>query len=1058
MFQADEMILHFIIDIKTNFLIKLTGLFIFGLVSTAGFCQKNPNSVRGANEDSEIKPLGNQYALVVGVSKYHNIQTLLYADDDAVSFKDFLVDTKLVPEANIHTLIDSTATRSRFYAEIKKIMDRLKENDRVIIYFAGHGDVDNDIDAGFLLGYNCEATPYAASDAIDISMLERYVDAITKKNVKVILITDACRSGKLTGGAHGAELTLTALSSRFKNTIKILSCGPGELSEEKNFRGGGHGVFTYYLLQALYGLADEDNNNQVTKKEVDKFLKDRVPNATNNRQNPIIEGNANEVILGVTPELKLAMQAKSKDGSDTKSVAKRSFSQKNYSELSADDSVLVKKFYTQLRDTKLNSPDGDNAYETFLTARKNIKNDDLINSMKYDLAAGLEDDVQPLINRFTRGEFQDYPFALFKVANNELKIINAELITPDDYRYNEIKTLQIFFDNAGVHGDNALKQLLKADSILPNTAYINCEIGRHYADKAFPDTANAFKYFRKALETAPTWPFPYLTQGLLYMELNMNQQAISVLEKALSLKNDFKLALINLGVIYSRNKDDEKELSYYNKALKIEKPENVILFGNMGLYYKNHGATDSAMYYYKKGYATDSTDIFNLSQLIKCFIKLDQKDSAVFYLEKFKKLVPDSYDDYRDFGDTYLDLKEYENAITNYKKSLEIKPAPNAYNNLGLAYYKSEKYEEAKKYYRLAIGLQPDYTLAIKNLANVYNSQKRYDTAIYFLKNAFALDPNDIASLTLLVTDLTLTQQKDTAVFYLKKLENTPIGNIAYSNLIGNCYFALKDYQKSIIYFSKTIAIDPSSETYNNLGYSYQMLRNYDEAKKYFFKAIDLTPNYIMSLANLSDIYYSIAHYDSAIIYMKKLLPLIDNKTPLYNIIGASFLNSRQYDSAAIYFKYVLLKDSSNRDTYINAGHSYFLNEKYSQAIPYYENALKMDSAFTNATSRLGYCYLTVKKYDEAIKLYLKAVADDSVINNRSLYFYNIACAKSIQLKKEEALHFLDNALKAGYSDIKHLEEDTDLDNIRSMPAFKKIIETHFKKEEIEKYPKLFLK
>src|SRR5437868_14382162 len=111
-------------------------------------------------------------------------------------------------------------------------------------------------------------------------MLKRYINAITKKNVKVILISDACRSGKLTGGAHGAELTLTTLSSRFKNTVKILSCGPGELSEERKFRDGGHGVFTYYLLQALYGLCDDDNNNIVTKKEIDKYLRDKVAKAT----------------------------------------------------------------------------------------------------------------------------------------------------------------------------------------------------------------------------------------------------------------------------------------------------------------------------------------------------------------------------------------------------------------------------------------------------------------------------------------------------------------------------------------------------------------------------------------------------------------------------------------------------------------------------------------------------------------------------------------------------------------------------------------------------------
>lgn len=1049
------MITHFI-NIKNGFLFKPLCLIIFFAVNTITFGQSNPNSVRGVTDDETAKAIGNQYALVVGVSKYHNIQTLLYADDDAVSFKDFLIDTKLVPEANIHTLIDSTATRSRFYAEIKKIMDKLKENDRVIIYFAGHGDVDNDIDAGFLLGYNCEATPYAASDAIDISMLERYVDAITKKNVKVILISDACRSGKLTGGVHGAELTLTALSSRFKNTIKILSCGPGELSEETNFRGGGHGVFTYYLLEALYGLADEDNNNQVTKKELDKFLKDKVAHATGDRQNPIIEGNANEVILDVTPELKQAILAKTKVEGDTKSVAKRSFSQKNYTSLSSDDSMLVKKFYTQLRDGKLNTPEGDNAYEIFLAAKKNIKNDDLVNAMKYDLAAGLEDDVQPLINRFTRGEFQDYPYTLFRVANKKLKIINSELITPDDYRYNEIKTLQIFFTNAGHHGDSTLKQLLIADSILPNTAYINCEIARSYADKVIPDTASAFKYFKRTLQIAPTWPFPYLIEGLLYMDLNMNHEAIAAFEKALSLKSDFKLALINLGVVYSRFKDDEKEISYYNKALQIEKPENVIMFANLGMHYRTRGAYDSAMYYYKKGYATDPDDIFNLSGMIKCFNRINQKDSAVFYLEKLKNTNAVSYDDYKDIGDAYLDMKEFEHAIASYKKALEIKPTAYGYNNIGFAYNMMQKTDEAKKYYRLSFNLQPDFSLASKNLGILYNTNKQYDSAIYFFKKIIAGNPTDIASTNLLISAFLNAKQKDSALYYLKKLENTRIDNAEYLREIGDFYFVLQNYQKAINYYTTALTINPSPDLYNNLAYAYEIEKKFDEAKKYFLKAIYMNPNHLASLANMADLYYGFATYDSAIIYLKRLLPLVKSTEKVYNLIGTSFLNSRHYDSAAVYFNYVLSKDSLNKNTYINAGHSYFLNEKYLQAIPFYEKALKLDSVYTNAIPRLAYCYLIQKKYDKSILLYQRAIATDSVIDNSANYYYNIACAMSLQSKKEEALNYLENSLKAGYADIKHLEEDEDLNNIRALAAFKKIIETYFKKEEIEKYPKLF--
>ncbi|HEX4876840.1 MAG TPA: hypothetical protein VFV31_09235, partial [Chitinophagaceae bacterium] len=38
---------------------------------------------------------GPTYALIVGISNYKNISQLNYADDDAESFRDFLLDTKI---------------------------------------------------------------------------------------------------------------------------------------------------------------------------------------------------------------------------------------------------------------------------------------------------------------------------------------------------------------------------------------------------------------------------------------------------------------------------------------------------------------------------------------------------------------------------------------------------------------------------------------------------------------------------------------------------------------------------------------------------------------------------------------------------------------------------------------------------------------------------------------------------------------------------------------------------------------------------------------------------
>lgn len=55
--------------------------------------------------------------------------------------------------------------------------------------------------------------------------------------------------------------------------------------------------------------------------------------------------------------------------------------------------------------------------------------------------------------------------------------------------------------------------------------------------------------------------------------------------------------------------------------------------------------------------------------------------------------------------------------------------------------------------------------------------------------------------------------------------------------------------------------------------------------------------------------------------------------------------------------------------------------------------------------------------------------------------FYNLACGYSLLGQKEKAVDFLREAVEAGYTDLQHMESDTDLDSIRSTQGYKQIAE-----------------
>jgi len=77
-------------------------------------------------------------------------------------------------------------------------------------------------------------------------------------------------------------------------------------------------------------------------------------------------------------------------------------------------------------------------------------------------------------------------------------------------------------------------------------------------------------------------------------------------------------------------------------------------------------------------------------------------------------------------------------------------------------------------------------------------------------------------------------------------------------------------------------------------------------------------------------------------------------------------------------------------------------------------------------------------KYKEAIEAYEKIL---KVRPNDATALYNTACAYSLMGDKENAVKSLEKAVDAGFTDLAHIKDDTDLDNIRKEDGYKKIIE-----------------
>jgi hypothetical protein len=233
--------------------------------------------------------IGERWAVVVGVSDYKatNIPHLRYAAADAQSFYDFLTSPSAGPFKEDHILFlkDGAATNQAIREAMFVFLQKANWNDLVVIYFAGHGAPDPSRPENlYLLPTDADVSQLASTGfpMWDVkTALRRQIKA-----ERVLVIADACHSGGTKDGANnhvgGAFAELFTPSRR----LTLTAADDNELSYEDSKWGGGHGVFTYNLLEGLKGAADADKNGIVTFAELSDYVAGKVKTETGGRQNP----------------------------------------------------------------------------------------------------------------------------------------------------------------------------------------------------------------------------------------------------------------------------------------------------------------------------------------------------------------------------------------------------------------------------------------------------------------------------------------------------------------------------------------------------------------------------------------------------------------------------------------------------------------------------------------------------------------------------------------------------------------------------------------------------
>jgi hypothetical protein len=224
-------------------------------------------------------------ALIIGINKYQNSPPLSCAVSDAQEIKNTLINELGFETDNIIYLADSEATKSNIFKKFLSFtLEEIKLDDRLIVFFAGHGYTKTGFrgEVGYLVPYD--------ADIDDVSSLIRWDDLTRNTELirakHILFIMDACYGGLAVNRdiKPGSSRFLKDMYQRFSRQVITA----GKADEVVSDSGGplpNHSVFTGHCIEGIRGKAANEHG-VITASSLMAYVYTKVANDVNSGQTP----------------------------------------------------------------------------------------------------------------------------------------------------------------------------------------------------------------------------------------------------------------------------------------------------------------------------------------------------------------------------------------------------------------------------------------------------------------------------------------------------------------------------------------------------------------------------------------------------------------------------------------------------------------------------------------------------------------------------------------------------------------------------------------------------
>ena len=620
---------------------------------------------------------GQTYALLVGISKYAKPElSLQFAHADANVFSELLESPRggSIPPGNVLLLTDEKATtaavRNGFQDFLKR---RAGKNDTVVILFAGHGTVEvPGSKNAYILTYDSDPQDLK-STALPMPELQSLFEDQLSKVGRVLLFVDVCKAGTI-GTIHNTMVSANVqqLGDVEGDLFGLLASRPKEVSVEGPQFGGGHGVFSYYVIKGLEGAADQNHDNNVDANELIKYVTEQVQAATNDKQHPREFGtydNGMQLSDVRKPGINIAhwrMIFDSRTG-EPKYLASTSAPDGFFNDQTAED---VDRFNSAIDAGRILPTDSDNAFSALQALQAQVSPEQY-QERKNQLQVALENKAQQVLLRYLEGDETPQSRTAFEQGARYMDA--ARMLTQESLflegRQDFFQGRAMLFDKKFPEAAQLLEQSVRID---PGGAYGYNALGIAYLEQAQYD--KALPAFHDAVRRAQHWSYPLHNEALAYVETGDYRSAIRAYQDAMRLTPQYSYLPYNLGLVYQRlNRRKDAEASY-RKALSLE-PNSSEPYNALGTLKASEGKRSEAEQLYRQALQRNAKLLparHNLALLLAA--ERNRQQEAIDLLRENLRQSPDYLASRLSLAATLAETGDNTAAIDEYQKVVSAKP------------------------------------------------------------------------------------------------------------------------------------------------------------------------------------------------------------------------------------------------------------------------------------------------------------------------------------------------------------------------------------------------